>query len=263
MRSEEVQLGGTYHAKVGGALRRVTIKWAREGSLTLAGRRRPTRYGCLTLDTGRIIQRTAAALRALPGTPESAAAQAREAARRARPRRTKPDMPADSPRVSIDASGMLKSDALRSIVARAVGRIHVGDMPGRVLRVARGLWRFRWLSMPRDMRRAIMLTALAEHRANGLEYEAVTRQPVPPSYSTLAALIMREAGAVARKRAEDESSIRAQALAEAERQERRAEGNPCPACGGPAVPLGRLGDADWNRCRDCGTDYCATMRRGV
>ena len=33
---------------------------------------------------------------------------------------------------------------------------------------------------------------------------------------------------------------------------------PCPSCFGLGNPLGVLGDTDWYRCQDCGTDFTAS-----
>lgn len=183
MRSEHIEIGGVYQARVGGQLRRVKVRYAIRGSLTLTGRRRSTRYGCITVDTRRLIWRTAAALRPLPGTREAVADEARRASREvrarlraeanaARPRRAKPDWPWGASAPTIEPDGTLPDGRNRDTVRRAIGRLHVGDSAGRVMREAHGLPIYRWRSMPRTMRRAILRTALVEHQANRDLYRA-------------------------------------------------------------------------------------------
>ena len=198
MLQSEVTIGGQYIAKVGRRYATVTV---------LSRRSRPgqrTRFRCLTEDTRREITATAARLSAMSGTPEYAAAEAREAARRAK---LAEDMAAADRRDArafdgppgtetvearplpglVETIGSAPVLALSSdnryAVARAVDSIHVAETLRHVVRVVRAeisRW-VVWRTIPRSLRRGIVYAAAFRHYGNRQTYRAVMHHDPLPS----------------------------------------------------------------------------------
>jgi len=198
MLQSEVKIGGQYIAKVGKRYATVTVisRQSRPGQRT--------RFRCLTEDTRREITATAARLSAMSGTPEYAAAEAREAARRAKlaegmaeaQRRDARafDGPAGTETVEarplpalVETIGPAPVLALSSdnryAVARAVDSIHVAESLRHVVRVVKAeisRWVI-WQTIPRSLRRGIVYAAAFRHHANRQTYRAVMRHDPLPS----------------------------------------------------------------------------------
>ncbi len=209
MLQSEVKIGGQYRAKVGNRYATVTVT-------VLHSRSRPgqrTRFVCLTEDTRREITATAARLSAIIGTPEHAAAEAREAARRAKlaEEMAAAARPFDGPTgtETVEARplpGLVQkigpapvlalSSSNRYTVARAVDAIHVAESLRHVVRVVRAEVgrHVIWQTIPRALRRGIVYAAAFRHASNRNTYRAVMRHDPLPSPRAVAEAVAMAVG---------------------------------------------------------------------
>jgi hypothetical protein len=211
MLQSEVKIGGQYIAKVGRRYATVTVLHSR----SRPGQR--TRFVCLTEDTRREITATAARLSAIIGTPEHAAAEARDQARRAKlaedmaaaeRRDARPfDGPTGTETVEArplpglvekigPAPVLALSTSNRYAVARAVDAIHVAEKLRHVVRVVRAeIGRnVVWQTIPRALRRGIVYAAAFRHASNRNTYRAVMRHDPLPSPRAVAEAVAMAVG---------------------------------------------------------------------
>jgi hypothetical protein len=188
MRQADVMIGGEYRVKIGSRLAPVKV-------LRMLDGRGRSRFLCLTGDTGREVRATAARLRPL-----------------VEPRRPAPEAPVEPSPVPapweghpgdqwlplVPVPGLLPSrgtgrvlrlsKANHAFVRRLVDREHVGEGMMRIARVVRaGIGsHVQWRTIPRDLRRGVLLTAACIHHANRERYTAVMGHAPLPSPRSVA-----------------------------------------------------------------------------
>lgn len=192
MRQNEITIGSSYRVRIGDRLATVTVLRRKAGS----GR---ARFVCETHDTRREIAATAARLRPLveprPATAPAAAVEPSPtpAAWDGHPGDAwLPLVPVGSLLPTRGRGQVLRlSAANHAFVRRLVDREHVAHGMRRISRVVREAigQRYRWLSIPRDLRRGILFTAACIHHGNREQYSAVMgHAPIPSEELVTAAM---------------------------------------------------------------------------
>ena len=199
MRQAEVWIGGFYRTKVGNRITRVKV----ERNVGKRGRSRD-QFECVTADTGKVIRRTAAKLRPLVDVAKPAPA------RRELVAYPDPDMirhPGLKPMSSICAQpigGMLNrvtwragdivelDEAHERWMRTRVDRLHVAEPFRTVARSIRSLitMQYRYLSVPRALRRGLLYAAAKRHAANRQTYRMVMGEHPFPSEEMIGRAIL-------------------------------------------------------------------------
>jgi hypothetical protein len=199
MRQSEVWIGGFYRTKVGNRITRVKV----ERNVGKRGRSRD-QFECVTADTGKVILRTAAKLRPMVDVAKPAPAKRELVAY------PDPDMirhPGLKPMSSICAQpigGVVNritwragdivelDEAHARWVRTRVDRLHVSEPLRTVARSIRSLitMQYRYLSVPRALRRGLLYAAAKRHAANRNTYRMVMGEHPFPSEEMIGRAIL-------------------------------------------------------------------------
>lgn len=204
MRQKDIVIGGTYTVRIGARLAPVTVE--RQRRRNECGRSR-TVFVCMTHDTRREIEATAARLRPVAGTigaEREAARKAAAAAKRSpRPYAGEPGTETVEPvpvHGMLDRIGAVPVLALsapnRDTIRRIVDGVYVAEPFARVARRVRGRIgsMIAWKTIPRALRRGILYEAARRHAAGRDMYCAVMRRAPLPSPGMVADAVGRAVG---------------------------------------------------------------------
>lgn len=203
MRQNDIVIGGTYLAKVGSRLATVTVN--RQRQRHEFGRNR-TVFVCVTHDTRREIEATAARLRPVPGTVGAEREAARKAAAVKRQPRPYSGDPGEATVEPVPVRGMLDrigqgpvlalSAPNRDTIRRIVDGVHVAEPFATVARRVRSRIgsMVQWSTIPRALRRGILYEAARRHEAGRRMYCAVMRHDPLPSPAMVADAVGRACG---------------------------------------------------------------------
>lgn len=199
MRQAEVWIGGFYRTKVGNRITRVKV----ERNVGKRGRSRD-QFECVTADTGKVIMRTAAKLRPLVDAAKPAPVKRELVAY------PDPDMirhPGLKPmssicaqpiggvanRITWRAGDIVELDEAHARWMRTrVDRLHVSEPLRTVARSIRSLitMQYRYLSVPRALRRGLLYAAAKRHAANRNTYRMVMGEHPFPSEEMIGRAIL-------------------------------------------------------------------------
>lgn len=202
MRQAEIWIGGYYRTKVGDRITRVKV----ERNVGKRGRSRD-HFECITADTGKTIYRTAAKLRPLVEAAKPAPAK-RELVDYPDPDMIRhPGLKPMSRVAATPIAGMFNritgpsgdivhlDDAHANLVRSIVDRIHVAE-PFRTVAdaVRRKITKqYRYLSVPRALRRGLLYAAAKRHAANRDTYRMVMGEHPFPSEEMIGRAILGSA----------------------------------------------------------------------
>lgn len=199
MLSRDVQIGATYRCRVGDRIALVTV--------TAAPGRGHRKYTCRTHDTDRQVLATAAKLRPIPGTALAEAEQARRAAAAAKrgPRPfvgpvgpdTVPPAPVAGILANVGPSPIAAlSEPNRDTIRRIVDGVHVAEPFAHVARRVRARIGSMviWATIPRSLRRGILLAAAQRHAEGRRLYRIAMRHDPLPSERMVAEAVGIAAG---------------------------------------------------------------------
>lgn len=206
MRQQDIVIGGRYRVRIGGRLAPVEVISQRRRSGY--GGRVQTVFVCVTQDTHRQIEASAARLRPVPGTIGAELEAERRAANAGKRTGPRPFVgPAGTAAVEPKAArGMLSRISAVPVlrlsrdnaasVGRAVDGCHVAESFGQVARRLRGRLGavVQWKTIPRELRRGILYYAAHRHAANRETYCALMRHDQIPSPRMVADAIGRAVG---------------------------------------------------------------------
>lgn len=198
MRQEQITIGMTARVKIGSRLAEVRVLRRLDG-------RGRARYECMTQDTGRVIKATAARLRpmveAAPRPPRLRELSLRSYREYDDPAGIRTGVMVERPQpipgiVSRVGNGDIVAvsafDGFHRIVRTAVDRLHVSE-PWRVVAWAvrhRIRECYRYLSVPRSLRRGMLYEAAKRHAYNRQTYRAIMGTAPFPTEEMIGRAIM-------------------------------------------------------------------------
>lgn len=206
MRQQDIVIGGRYRVRIGGRLAPVEVISQRRRSGY--GGRVQTVFVCVTQDTHRQIEASAARLRPVPGTIGAELEAERRAANAGKRTGPRPFVgPAGE--ATVDAAavpGILSrvgptpvsalSEPNRDTIRRIVDSVHVAEpFPAVARRVRSRIGaQVLWQTIPRALRRGILFAAAQRHAEGRRLYRIVMRHDPLPSESMVADAIGRAVG---------------------------------------------------------------------
>jgi hypothetical protein len=199
MRQAEVWIGGYYRTKVGNRITRVKV----ERNVGKRGRSRD-QFECVTADTGKVILRTAAKLRPMVDVAKPAPVK-RELVAYPDPDMIRhPGLKPMSMMAAMPIDGMLNritgvkgdivhlDEAHERWMRTRVDRLHVSEPFRTVARSIRSLitMQYRYLSVPRALRRGLLYAAAKRHAANRQTYRMVMGEAPFPTEEMIGRAIL-------------------------------------------------------------------------